>query len=143
MSMRSNIISLAQSLDQKQAILDKVGDLSDFEVLGDRVLVATFARPNKTAGGILLSDKTVEENRFQSKVHLVLKIGPVAFKYDGAFKFEGDMPEVGDWVMAFPSNGREFFLGGTDPAGGGEGVSCRLLRSELIEGVVANPMKIF
>lgn len=138
--MKSSVIELSQATDQRSAILQKVGDLSGHQLLGDRVLVATYIEPEKTAGGIIMPQARVEESRFQGKVGLVLAIGPTAFRYEGGYEWEGPKPVAGDWVMYFPSNAREFFLGGSKDRGG---VSCRQISADLIEAIVANPNSIY
>lgn len=140
--MRSTVVELARAKDQKQAIMEAVGDLSGHRVLKDLVLVATYIEPEMSAGGIFYTDKRVEESRYQGKIGLVLKLGPTAFKYDGAFPYEGDIPKVGEWVQFSPTSAREFFLGG--PGGkGNSGISCRHISSELIDAIIADPQKVW
>jgi co-chaperonin GroES (HSP10) len=141
--LNSNIVQIANSDDPKAEILARVGDISQHVVLGDRVLVATYPGRSKSPGGILYTDNKIAESRFQSKVHLVLAIGPLAFKYEGPFKLQEDERppvSVGDWVMINPSNTREFFLGGPEKEGG---LSCRQIPSSLIEAVVGDPDTIY
>lgn len=140
--MKSTVVELARSKDQKQLIFERVGDLTKHQVLKDLVLVATYIEPETTAGGIIKPDRMLDESRYQGKVGLVLKLGPTAFKYDGAYPYEGPIPVVGDWVKFHPSNAREFFLGG--PGGkGNSGISCRHVSSELIEAIIDDPEKIW
>jgi len=89
--------------DPKQEILDRVGDLSGVDVFGGDVLCAIYKRPEKTRSGIILADATREEDRFQGKVFLVLKLGPTAYLDDEGNKFR-DIKE-GDWVVARASDG--------------------------------------
>ena len=140
--MRLNVVEMTAADDPRSYIMNKVGDLKGHRLLGDRVLIATYMGTGKSPGGIIIPDKTVEEARFQGKVGLVLKIGPMAFKYDGPFAYEGDRPSVGDWVMYFPVNAREFFLGGRGGKGG-DGISCRQIRSEFVETILDNPDSIY
>jgi len=108
--------------------------LKEIDVLHSDVLVATYVRPSKTAGGIILTDKTTDEDRWQCKVGLVLKLGASAFKYEGAFSYEGPVPEVGQYVTFHTSDSREIgFLG----------YSCRLIPSELLRMRVPNPEMIY
>jgi co-chaperonin GroES (HSP10) len=132
-------IAAAASADPKAAILTALGDsVIDFEVFGNRVLVATYIEPETTRGGIILPDRTLMEGRFQGKVFLVLKAGPLAFVDDAIAKFGGVSVEPGDWVVASPSDGYE--LWGVDQTGG---VSCRLFEDALIKGRVKHPGSVY
>lgn len=140
--MKATLVELARAKDPRQTILDMAGDLSGHQVLKDLVLVATYIEPEKTAGGIIMPEKRLEESRYQGKIGLVLALGPTAFKYDGSFPYEGPIPKVGEWVKYHPSNAREFFLGG--PGGNGNsGISCRHISSDLIEAIIDDPKKIW
>ncbi|SRR5258708_7460660 len=140
--MRVNLRDIAQAAqrDPKQALLDAVGDLADIEVFHNLVLVATYIEPEKTAGGIILTDKTLAEGRFQGKAALVLKRGPLAFVDDGHIKFGGVTVEPGDWVLVRPSEGLEMFKGA---AGAREGASVRLFEDSHIKGRVKDPSAIY
>lgn len=138
--MRVNAIQLAQSSDIRADILKKAEPhLNAHKVLGDRVLVATYFPPSITAGGIHIPDRKAEEFRFTGIVGLVLKKGPTAFKYDGQYPYEGPEPDVGDWVKISMTNAREFFFGGDDRSG----LSCRHVRSELIEAIIDSPASVY
>ena len=128
------VIEVAESDDPKSKILEMVGDLADIDVLGSRVLVGTYVAPRKTKGGIILTDVTVDEDRWQGKVGLVLKMGPAAFKYDGSFSYEGIKPEVGQWVEYRPADTAEV---------GVRGVACRYIDSQNIRSVVKDPSIIY
>lgn len=93
--------------DPRHAILDKVGDLSDFMLLWNQIAVAIYEMPQnaKTKGGLYIPDKTKQENLFQGKAGLVVKRGPQAYKDSDDFKFDGQKVEVGDWVLVRPQEG--------------------------------------
>ena len=109
--MRVNLrdIAAAAEYDPAQALLDSLGDISGLQPMFNQILVATYIEPEKTKGGIIKPDNAILEGRFQGKVHLVLKLGPTAFKYDGSYQYEGPKIEVGDWIVARPTDGFEFF----------------------------------
>ena len=132
--MKLNIVELSQADDYKKAVLKSLGDLSKFDVLGSSVLVATYVRPEKTKGGILMPDRMKDEDRYQGKVGLVIKKGSAAFKYDGPYPFEGEAPEIGDYVMFHSSDAREVGI---------RGVSCKLIDSSLIKMVVPRPEDLY
>ena len=104
--------------------------------LGDQILVATYVQPRRTAGGILLPDKSVDEDRWQGKVGLLLKKGSNAFKFiNGGYKYpEEDVPEIGDYVVYSTSDTREI---------GVLGLSCRYVDYWLVRGTVSDPGSIY
>jgi co-chaperonin GroES (HSP10) len=133
---RAKLREIAAGEDPKEALLGALGDISGLEIFHNQVLVATYIGPEKTLGGIILPDKSLAENRFQGKVGLVVKLGPLAFRDDevnGAF-FGDVRIEVGDWVFFRPADGMELFS--VDKTGG---VPCRVFRDIDIKGRVSDP----
>ena len=98
--------------DPRQALFDKIGDISDIEVMHTQVLMAVYMAPEKTAGGIIRPDSNKEEDRHQSKVGLILKVGPQAFRSDGKWSWPEDMG-VGDWVYLRRSDGWNVTVNGS------------------------------
>lgn len=124
--------------DFRDVVLKALGDLSEFHVLGSDVLVATYIAPKRTAGGIILTDKGVDEDRWQGKVGLVLKLGEDAYKYtyqaSGAYEYKGIVPKIGDYVAFHTSDTREIGI---------RGVSCRTIDASLIRMIVPSPDDIY
>jgi len=94
--------------DPKQEILEQLGDISGYE-LNDEVLIATYKRPEKTLGGIIIAQSNLNEDMFQSKAGLVVKIGPNAYPPE-LMDVEGQTPpyipvKLYDWVVIRPSDG--------------------------------------
>ena len=142
--MRTNLRAIAEAAtqDPRKALLDCAGPLTDYTVFHNLVLVATYIPPEKTSGGIILADRSLAEARFQGKVGLVLKCGPLAFKDDTMAKFGGVTIEVGDWVLYRPSDGIELFI--KDHMGlKNDGLACRLIEDSLIKGGVSDPSLIY
>ncbi len=135
---KANLVELAQfatPADQKAAIFEKLSaHLEGFHITSSRVLVAVHVEPEKSKGGILMPQKRIDESRYQGKAALVLKMGPTAFKYDGAYPWEGRVPEIGEWVFHRVSDGWDLDL---------KGVACRLIESDMVMGIVADPMLIY
>jgi co-chaperonin GroES (HSP10) len=138
-------IAAAAAADPREAIYMALGHAMDgFEPLGNRVLVATYIQPEKTAGGIILSDRTLLESRFQGKAFLVIALGPLAFVDDNIAQFgpyaRGEELEIkaGDWLIASPSDGAEFF--GVD---GQSGVSCRVFEDTRFWSRIDDPSKVY
>jgi co-chaperonin GroES (HSP10) len=125
----------------KQAILDKVGDLSGIEVFGTDVLLGIYLRPNRTKSGLYLSDNTVDEDRWQSKAALVLKLGNTAFKDENGEAFRDIAP--GDWVIIRPSDGFPVQLSSTTATSSREAVPCRIVTDIHIRARISHPDTLY
>jgi co-chaperonin GroES (HSP10) len=90
---------------------DALGDFVDM-VMHSQVLCMTYIQPAVTEGGIHLPDESIQEDRFQGKIYLVVAKGPGAFVDDKVAQFHGATIDVGDWVLARPSDGMELFFNG-------------------------------
>jgi len=148
--MKVNLRALAEAaaFDPAKPLWDAAGDLSDYDIFHNLVLVATYIPPPKTFKGpngedipFHSTDKTLAEDRFQGKVGLVLRVGPIAFQDDGAAKFGGVTIKPGDWVMYRPSDGTELFI--RDRRKINEGLSCRLIEDTFIRGRTKDPALIY
>ncbi len=133
-------IARTSGADPKGAVLGAVGDISGFEPFHNLILVATYVQPEKTKGGIILIDNTLAEDRFQGKVGLVLRIGPIAFQDDNVNKFGGITVAPGDWVLYQASDGFEMFFVDQN---GRDGTPCRLLADTNIKARLADPKLIY
>jgi hypothetical protein len=123
--------------DPGKELLRKVGDISDFELFHNSVLVAIYLRPNvATLGGkdFHLSDKTRDEDKFQGIVGLVLKKGPAAFVEDANQRFYGCDVAIGDWVFFRASDGVAMKV---------NGVLCKRVVDVLIEGRIPHPDYVY
>lgn len=116
--------------DPKKDIIDAVGNLDDFKLFNMQVLVGIYIRPQKTASGIYLTDKTTDEDRYQGKVGLILKTGPMAFVEDEPQWFKDMNINVGDWAVFKPSDGWAITI---------NGYACRILDDRAIRGTVERP----
>lgn len=129
--------------DPRKTLTDMIGEraIAEFEPAYDDVLIATYVRSNVTAGGIIIGgDKTRAEDRFQGKVGLVLKCGPLV----DSEKFPGPFTKPikpGDWVMYRPSDANEFFF--VDRKSSLDGVSARVIQQRLLIGRIQDPEAIF
>jgi hypothetical protein len=93
--------------DEKQLILDALGDISKVEIAQNEVLLATYRRPEKTAGGIVLPHQNLREDKYQGKVGLVVKIGSACRfeRYDAKTNITYGIPIVlHDWVVVRTSD---------------------------------------
>jgi co-chaperonin GroES (HSP10) len=91
--------------DPAEDTIERIGDLSEFEVPLNKVLVGIYMRPARTKSGIELPDNYRAEDIYQGKAGLVLKCGPLAFVDDERIKFNGFKAEPGEWVLFRPSDG--------------------------------------
>lgn len=129
-----DIISKASFLDPKQAIWDALGSaVKKINPMGSWLLVGTYIAPEKTAGGIILADRTKDEDLYQGVVGLVLKKGPTAFQDDDLHLFHGQSVDVNDWVLFRFSSAWEIHL---------NGVSVRFVPDTEIKGTVEHPSLI-
>lgn len=131
--MKLNVVELSErdgSVSFKNLVLKSLGDLSGITLLADNVLVATYVKPRKTSGGIIMPDNTVTEDRYQGKIGLVIKIGEGAFKYVGGYKYEGTVPKIGEYVAFHTSDAREMGL---------NGVSVKFVPDSLVRMILPDP----
>lgn len=124
---------IAAAKDQKAKIVELVGNLDDIDIIGDLVLVACYIRPERTAGGIFLSDSARDEDVWQGITGLVLKHGPDAFVDVDGLKYEQRV-EVGEWAVF--KVGDAWRLNVRD-------VPCRLVRDTSIRAKVKDPSIVF
>lgn len=133
-------IAEAAEFDPKQALLTSLGDLiREIEPFHNWVMVAQYVRPEKTAGGIIRPDRTLQEDRFQGKVGLVLKWGPLAFQDDSVAKFGGVRLKEHDWVFYRASDTWEMHALDKTEAG----TSCRFIEDSKIIGRTTDPAMIW
>jgi hypothetical protein len=111
-------------------LIEEIGDLSQIELFNNQLLVGVYIRPQKTKSGLYLSDKTTEEDRFQSKVGLLLKQGPRAFEPNDEGWFDGETFNLHDWLVFRPSDGWSITV---------NGVLCRILVDTQVKMRVPNP----
>jgi hypothetical protein len=121
-------------IEPRKAILDELGDISSMELFNNQVLLATYIRPRRTASGIIYTEKTVDEDRYQSKVGLLVKIGPSAFQANDEGWFAGETFEIHDWLVFRPSDGWAINV---------HGVECRILVDTQIKGRVKEPDEVW
>lgn len=125
---------LSQAADPRMAIIKAVGDLDDVEVFFDMVLVGTFIRNEKTAGGIIMTKDHIAEDIWQGKVGLVLKAGPLAFGQWEDEEQKGEAAQIGSWIVYAIKDGWGITL---------NDVPCRLIPYERIRMRITDPKKVF
>lgn len=135
---------MSKTLYVPQHIVDKMknpaegvsSDRKELEKLpkpvGWRILVLPFKAEKKTKGGILLTDKTVEDSQLTASVALVLDVGPDAYQDTEKFP-NGPWCKQGDWVVFGRYAGSRLRI---------EGGEVRLLNDDEILGTVDSPEDI-
>lgn len=106
----ARLMKMEHSEDPAKEIMERVGDLSAFELFGNQVLLGIYKRPEKTKSGLFIADSTRQEDEYQGKAALVLALGPSAFVSDAHYDFKGQSVKVGDWVAVFVSDGRKILV---------------------------------
>lgn len=150
------IRSLAKSEDQRQSIFEALGDSLDNLVLtGNDVIIAVYIEKEVNKGGIIMPDERLKESLYQSKVGLVVRAGPDAFRFRGSFPWVSPRPDeidatgklkksynmrakkhtpkVGDWVVHFPTDSKLFGL---------RGVPCRYSLDSTVKMITTAPDEI-
>ena len=98
------------------------------EPSGYRILVLPFTPKNKSDGGILFSQETLDKARIATTCGYVLKMGELAYKDKD--KFNNPWCQKGDWVIFAR------YAGSRLPIEGGE---VRILNDDEVIGTVKNP----
>jgi len=127
-------MKMAHDVDPKEEILSSVGDLNEIEVFNNNILVAIYIRPTRTKSGIILTDDTIDQDRYQGKVGLVLKMGESACVDPSGNWFNGVKVNVGDWVIFRPSDGWSVAINGQP---------CRIMDDLVIRGRAKHPDMIW
>ena len=117
-----------QFLDTERKEMDKLP-----KPTGWRLLVLPFRAKQKTKGGVLLTDKAVEDSQLTTTVAMVLATGPDAYKDKDKFP-SGSWCKQGDWVVFGRYAGSRLKI---------EGGEVRILNDDEILGTIDNPEDIF
>lgn len=129
-------MTMTHDVDPRDALKESIGDISNVEIFNNQVLVAVYIRPNKTKLGgkdFYLTDKAVDEDRFQSKVGLLIKKGETAFT-EGDGWFVNTTFNLDDWLVFKPSDGWSITV---------NGVLCRILEDINVRGRVDTPDRVW
>lgn len=130
----SKIEQISQAADPKAAIIKAVGDISELMIAADLVLLGTYIRNEKTAGGIIRPTEVLKEDEYQGKVGLVLKAGPVA---SGGWEQDdelGQFAKLHTWVVYQIKDAWPVQINGT---------ACRIIPYEKIRAQIPDPTMVF
>ena len=120
--------------DPAENLKKELGDLSTVEVFNNQILVAVYIRPQKTKSGIILTSQTTDEDRYQSKVGLIVKKGPQAFRDSSGEWFDDVEINEGDWIVFRPSDGWSITV---------NNVLCRMIDDVNIKARVDQPDRVW
>jgi len=112
--------------------LSKTEDSKLPEPTGWRLLVLPFKMKEKTKGGLLLGQETLERQQVGANCGMVLKTGPHC--YDKERYPEGPWCKKGDWVIFARYAGSRIQI---------DGGEVRLLNDDEILATIENPEDIF
>jgi len=122
---------MQHEIDPREALLASLGDISKIELFNNQVLVAIYVRPEKTKSGLYIPESNRDEDRFQSKIGLLLKAGPQAFHDPEGKWFDGQVfTEKEDWLIVRPSDGWALQI---------NKVNCRIFDDISVRGRVPSP----
>ena len=99
---------------------------------GWRILVLPFKMGEKTKGGILMGQETLEKQQVASQCGNVLAMGADCYRDKSRYK-QGPWCKVGDWVMLARYAGSRIKI---------EGGEVRLLNDDEILATIKNPEDI-
>ena len=122
-----------KQLEKEKKKKEEIPEASKLPVpTGWRILVLPHRGKGKTKGGVLLSDKTVEETQIATNVGLVLAIGPDAYNDKERFP-NGPWCKEKDWVIFARYAGSRLNI---------EGGELRILNDDEILGTTDDPESI-
>tara|TARA_R110001599_G_scaffold307058_1_gene513707 strand:- start:502 stop:933 length:432 start_codon:yes stop_codon:yes gene_type:complete len=99
---------------------------------GWRILILPFKMGEKTKGGILMGQDTLEKQQVASQCGNILAMGPDCYRDKDRYK-QGPWCKVGDWVMFARYAGSRIKI---------EGGEVRLLNDDEILATIKNPEDI-
>ena len=127
-------IEMKHDTDPKKELLKELGNIKEVEIFHNQILCAVYLRPEKTSGGIILPDQAKAEDHYQSKVGLVVRMGPDAFVDDTNTWFKDFKVGLNDWIVFKPSDGWAITV---------NGVLCRILDDTNVKGRIPNPDQVW
>ena len=130
--IKTALLDKIQAEKKPEKDLSKTEDSKLPEPTGWRLLVLPFKMKEKTKGGLLLGQETLERQQVGSNCGMVLKTGPHC--YDKERYPEGPWCKKGDWVIFARYAGSRIQI---------DGGEVRLLNDDEILATIQNPEDIF
>ena len=123
------LVGLKKSKEQKEVTNEKA---KLPKPTGWRLLVLPFRMNEKTKGGVLLGQETIERQQVGSQCENVLAMGPDCYSDKERFT-EGPWCKVGDWIIFARYAGSRIEI---------EGGEVRLLNDDEVLATVQDPTDI-
>ena len=112
----------------KKSLIREVGDISELEILGDNLLVATYIGSEKTKGGLYRAPESIKEDEYQGNIGLVVKVG------EGLIFDESDLESpLHEWVLFGYNDGLRLHY---------NDVPCRIISMGRIRAIIPDPTKV-
>jgi len=124
-----DLVGLKRSEEQKEVTKEKT---KLPEPTGWRLIVLPFKMDERTKGGIIMNESTLEKQQVASQCGNVLAMGPQCYKDKERYP-EGPWCKVGDWVIFARYAGSRIQI---------EGGEIRLLNEDEILATIKNPEDI-
>ena len=123
-----------ESVEVKRVDETNVGDIKNELPVpsGWRLLVLPFTPKEKTKGGIIIAQESLDKARIATNCGYVVKMGPMAYGDKEKFP-SGPWCKEGDWVIFAR------YAGSRLPIEGGE---VRLLNDDEVLGTINNPESV-
>ena len=123
-----------ESVEVKRVDETNVGDIKNELPVpsGWRLLVLPFTPKEKTKGGLILAQESLDKARIATNCGYVIKMGPMAYGDKEKFP-SGPWCKEGDWVIFAR------YAGSRLPIEGGE---VRLLNDDEVLGTIKNPESV-
>ena len=130
--LKTALLDKIQAEKKPEKDLSKTEDSKLPQPTGWRLLVLPFKMKEKTKGGLLLGQETLERQQVGSNCGMVLKTGPHC--YDKERYPEGPWCKKGEWVIFARYAGSRIQI---------DGGEVRLLNDDEILATIQNPEDIF
>ena len=124
-----NLVGLKRSEEQKEVTNEKA---KLPQPTGWRLIVLPFKMDERTKGGIIMNETTLEKQQVASQCGNVLAMGPQCYMDKERYP-EGPWCKVGDWVIFARYAGSRIQI---------EGGEIRLLNEDEILATIKNPEDI-
>ncbi len=123
------LVGLKKSEEQKEVTNEKA---KLPQPTGWRLLVLPFKMNEKTKGGVIINESTLERQQVASQCGNVLAMGPQCYQDKERYP-EGPWCKVGDWVVFARYSGSRINI---------EGGEVRMLNDDEVLATVENPEDI-
>jgi hypothetical protein len=133
MGIDKTLHKMQHDRDPADVVREAIGDFSGLELYDYQILIGSYIRPERTEAGLIQTDTSLDEDKWQGKVGLILDIGP---KAQEALEIAADrfphkrIPKIGDWVFFKTHDGFLLTVNGHE---------CRVLEEKHLRGRVAHP----